>query len=152
MDQIKMGEFISELRKESGLTQKQIGDKLGITDNSVSKWERGINSPDIYYLAPLSEIFHVSVKELLNGQRNNKKKEKIIENRSKVLEVKSLSKSFGRKRILNNVNLSIYEGDIVGLIGPNGAGKTTLIKSMLGLLKIDSGSVCINNFDIKKRF
>lgn len=147
-----MGEFISELRKESGLTQKQIGDKLGITDNSVSKWERGINSPDIYYLAPLSEIFHVSVKELLNGQRNNKKKEKIIENRSKVLEVKSLSKSFGRKRILNNVNLSIYEGDIVGLIGPNGAGKTTLIKSMLGLLKIDSGSVCINNFDIKKDF
>ena len=66
-----MGEFISELRKEHGLTQKQVGDMLGITDNSVSKWERGVNAPDIYYLAPLSEMFHVSIKELLNGKINN---------------------------------------------------------------------------------
>ena len=70
MDQIKMGKFISELRKEKGLTQKDIGDKLNITDNSVSKWERGINAPDIYYLGPLSEILGVSVKELLNGEKN----------------------------------------------------------------------------------
>lgn len=45
-----MGKFISELRKEKGLTQKEIGDMLNITDNSVSKWERGINAPDIYYM------------------------------------------------------------------------------------------------------
>lgn len=152
MDQMKMGEFISELRKESGLTQKQIGDMLGITDNSVSKWERGINAPDIYYLAPLSEIFHVSIKELLNGERNNKKKEKVIETRNKVLEIKNISKKFGKKKILNSVNLSIYEGDIVGLIGPNGAGKTTLIKTILGLLKRNSGSIEICDINLDKNF
>lgn len=43
MDQNKMGKFIRELREEKGLTQKDIGDKLHITDNSVSKWERGIS-------------------------------------------------------------------------------------------------------------
>lgn len=147
-----MGEFISELRKEHGLTQKQVGDMLGITDNSVSKWERGVNAPDIYYLAPLSEIFHVSIKEILNGKRNNKKKEKVIENRNKVLEIKNLSKKFGNKKILNNINLSIYEGDIVGLIGPNGAGKTTLIKTVLGLLNKNTGSVEICNLDVDNNF
>ena len=69
MDQNKMGKFIRELREEKGLTQKDIGDKLHITDNSVSKWERGINAPDIYYLGPLSEMLGVTVKELLNGER-----------------------------------------------------------------------------------
>ena len=44
MNQIKMGEFICNLRKEKGLTQKQIGDILGITDNSISKWERGFKT------------------------------------------------------------------------------------------------------------
>jgi len=152
MDQIKMGEFISELRREKGLTQKQIGEYLGISDNSVSKWERGINAPDIYYLAPLSELFNVSIKEILNVERNNKKKEKTVENRKKVLEVKNLSKKFGNKKILNNINFSIYEKDIVGLIGPNGAGKSTLIKTMLSLLKKDSGNVEICEVDINKNF
>lgn len=152
MDQIKMGKFICELRKEKGLTQKEIGDKLNITDNSVSKWERGINSPDIYLLGPLSEIFGVSIKELLNGERSIKKKVKKEETRCKVLEVKGLYKKFGKKKILNNVNLTIYEGDIVGLIGPNGAGKTTLIKTVLGLLKKNSGSVEICSFSIDKDF
>ena len=64
MDQNKMGKFIKELREEKGLTQKDIGDKLHITDNSVSKWERGINAPDIYYLGPLSEMLGVTVTEL----------------------------------------------------------------------------------------
>lgn len=152
MNQIKMGEFICNLRKEKGLTQKQIGDMLGITDNSISKWERGINAPDIYYLAPLSEIFNVSIKELLNGERNNKRKEKKEENRNKVLEIKNLSKKFGNKNILNNISLSIYEGDIVGLIGPNGAGKTTLIKTILGLLNKNSGSIEICNINLEKNF
>ena len=76
MNQIKMGKFIKELRQEKGLTQKEIGDQLNITDNSVSKWERGINTPDIYYLAPLSKILGVSINELLNGERHYKKKNK----------------------------------------------------------------------------
>lgn len=150
MNQEKMGKFIAELRMEQGYTQKEIGDKLGITDNSVSKWERGINAPDIYYLKELAEIFHVTVQELLNGERKFKKKEIDKEHHSKILEVKNLSKSFGKRKVLKNITFDIYEGDIVGLIGPNGAGKTTLIKTILSLYKKDTGSVKICGYDNKK--
>ena len=78
MDQIKLGKFIKELRQEKKLTQREIGEKLNITDNSVSKWERGINTPDIYYLAPLSKILGVSINELLMAKETIKKRRKII--------------------------------------------------------------------------
>ena len=148
MNQAKMGKFIKELREEKGLTQKDIGDKLNITDNSVSKWERGINAPDIYTLGPLSEILGVSVKELLNGEKNNRKKKKNVDDLPNILEVNNLSKIFDNKQILNKVNMNIKEGEIVGLIGPNGAGKTTFIKSILNLYKIDGGTVKICDKDI----
>lgn len=152
MDQIKMGQFISELRKEKGLTQKDIGDKLNITDNSVSKWERGINAPDIYYLGPLSEILGVSVKELLNGERNIRKRKIKKADKKIVLETKNLSKNFGNKKILKAINMKIYEGDIVGLIGPNGAGKTTFIKTILNLYKEREGEVFICGINIDQDF
>jgi len=148
MNQEKMGKFIKKLREENNYTQKDIGDKLGISDNSVSKWERGINTPDIYYLQTLAELFQVTVKELLNGERNFKKKE--IKRDVKVLEISNLSKSFNKRKILNNINLTIREGEIVGLIGPNGAGKTTLIKTILNLYKADNGIIKICEFDTKK--
>ena len=151
MDQIKMGKFIKELRQEKGLTQKEIGDKLNITDNSISKWERGINAPDIYLLAPLSKILGVSINELLNGKRNYKKKSK-KNNRNKILEVENLNKNFGKNKILNDINLTIYEGNIVGLIGPNGAGKTTLIKTILNLYYPSSGEIKICGFNLKNDF
>lgn len=152
MNQVKMGKFISELRKEKGLTQKDIGDKLNITDNSISKWERGINAPDIYYLGPLSEILGVSVKELLNGERNKRKKKKKDDNRKIILETKKLSKKFGNRLILKSIDMTIYEGDVVGLIGPNGAGKSTFIKTILNMYKVDSGEVLICGVDVKKHF
>ena len=147
MNQDKMGMFISELRKENKLTQKELADMLGIMDTSVSKWERGINTPDISYLTELSKIFHVTVQELLNGERNFKKKQ--ISN-NKVLEVENLSKYFGKRMIIENINFTIYEREIVGLIGPNGAGKTTIIKTILNLYKASSGIVKICGYDTKK--
>lgn len=69
-----------------------------------------------------------------------------------ILEIKNLNKSFGKKKILKNVSFNVNGGDILGFIGPNGAGKTTTIKMILGLQSIDSGSVIINGYDIKKNF
>ena len=71
MDQSKIGRFISELRKENNLTQEQLANKLGITKNAISKWERGICLMDISLLDPLSKILNVSVLELLNGEKIN---------------------------------------------------------------------------------
>ena len=69
-----------------------------------------------------------------------------------ILKIKNLNKSFGKKKILKNVSFNVNEGDILGFIGPNGAGKTTTIKMILGLQSINSGTVTINGYDIKKNF
>lgn len=76
MDQIKIGRFISECRKEKNLTQEQLAEKLNITKNAVSKWERGLNLMDMSLLKPLSAILEVSITEILNGEKL--KKEEIV--------------------------------------------------------------------------
>ena len=69
MNQEKIGKFIAELRKQKKLTQEQLAEKLGITKNAVSKWERGLGLMDLSLLKPLSEILDVSVTEILNGEK-----------------------------------------------------------------------------------
>ena len=66
-----------------------------------------------------------------------------------ILKCTNVSKSFGKKKILNNISFEIEEGDIFGFIGPNGAGKSTLIKTILGLYKKDSGEIYINGCEIE---
>lgn len=78
MNQEKIGKFIAELRKEKSLTQSELAEKLNITKNAVSKWERGLSMMDISLLKPLSEILGVSVSELLNGKRLDKVDNDII--------------------------------------------------------------------------
>lgn len=56
MDNQKLGIFITELRKEKGLTQAQLAQKLNVTDKAVSKWERGVGFPDIKLLEPLADV------------------------------------------------------------------------------------------------
>ncbi len=65
----KFGLFLSYLRKEKGMTQKQLADKIFVSDKAVSKWERGLSLPDISLLIPLAELFEVSVTELLEGEK-----------------------------------------------------------------------------------
>lgn len=69
-----------------------------------------------------------------------------------ILKCSNLNKSFGKKKILKDVSLSLNDGDILGFIGPNGAGKTTTIKLILGLQTIDSGNVTICGYDIQKEY
>lgn len=69
-----------------------------------------------------------------------------------ILEIKEVSKSFGKSKIIDKINLKVEEGEVYGFVGPNGAGKTTTIKMILGLLSIDEGNIIINGFDIKKDF
>ena len=75
MNQEKIGLFISELRKEKNLTQKDLGDLLDITDNSVSKWERGESIPDVTVLKGLGELFGVTVDYLLAEHDEKEKKQ-----------------------------------------------------------------------------
>lgn len=72
--------------------------------------------------------------------------------KNNVLSIKNLNKTFSKAHVIKNVSLDINEGEVFGFLGPNGSGKTTTIKMVLGLLSIDSGSVYINGFNIKKDF
>ncbi len=69
MDQVKIGKFISQMRKEKGLTQKQLGEELLISDKTVSKWETGKGMPEVSLMLPLCEKLGINVNELLTGER-----------------------------------------------------------------------------------
>lgn len=65
----KFGRFVSELRKEKKLTQKELAEQLYVTDKTVSKWERGLSMPNVALLIPIAEVLNVTVTELLRGER-----------------------------------------------------------------------------------
>lgn len=69
MNQILTGSFIAAERKRKGYTQKQLSEKLGISDKTVSKWERGNGFPDVSLLLPLCSELDITVNELLSGER-----------------------------------------------------------------------------------
>ena len=68
MRQTDTGALIAQLRKEQGLTQKQLADQLHISDRTISKWERGAGFPDVSLLEPLADALHCSVVSLLEGR------------------------------------------------------------------------------------
>ena len=86
MDLIKIGNFIAKCRKEKNLTQQALADKLFITEKAVSKWETGKCMPSVDILKRLSEIFGVTVDELLAGELNTQKHEEILMNTLEVAE------------------------------------------------------------------
>lgn len=80
MDQIKIGEFISSLRKEKKMSQKDLADKLNVSISAVSKWERGKCLPDVSLFNDLCDILSITINELLKGERKveNKESNKIL--------------------------------------------------------------------------
>ena len=96
MDNEKFGKFIQKLRKEKNMTQKQLGEKLNITDKAISKWERGLSFPDISMLNSIAETFDITVTELLNceiGVKNEIDVEKAIQE-----AVEKITKSQEKKK------------------------------------------------------
>ena len=72
MNQDKIGKFILELRKQKGMTQKELAEQIGVSDKTISKWECGNSIPDISYLETLCSSLSISVNELLSGERLSK--------------------------------------------------------------------------------
>lgn len=69
-----------------------------------------------------------------------------------VLDIRNVSKSFGKSKIIDNLSLSVNAGEIFGFLGPNGAGKTTTMKMVLGLIPFSNGDIYINGYSIKTDF
>ena len=94
MNQIRIGKFIAECRKEKNLTQMQLAEKLNITDKAISKWERGISMPDSSIMIELCDILGISVNELLIGEKgaietHDQKSEELLLEMAKEIESKN---------------------------------------------------------------
>lgn len=105
MEPKKIGNFIANLRKEKKLTQKELADKLYITDKAISKWERGLSIPDIEILEKLSKIFNVEIEEIIYGEKTNKTKKAIEEALEK--EREKIKKSNQKKKKINTIIFSL---------------------------------------------
>ncbi len=79
IDQVKIGGFLRELRKEKELTQEQLAEQFGVSSRSVSRWENGNTMPELGILVDLAEFYEVDIKEIIDGERKSesmKKEEK----------------------------------------------------------------------------
>ena len=104
MNYDKIGEFIQTKRKEKHLTQKELADKIGVTDKAVSKWERGLGCPDVSILEVLADILDVSILELLKGRMIENEVIKVTEMNDYVKETINYSKHTTKEKIKKLVN------------------------------------------------
>lgn len=105
MDQIAIGKFISEERKNKGFTQRQLADKLNISDKTISKWECGNGFPEVSLLLPLCENLEISVNELLSAKRlaENIYKKKAEENIMQLINEREINKNRFKSSIITGV-------------------------------------------------
>ena len=101
MNQKKIGSFLQALRKEQGLTQEQLAERIGVARRTVSRWETGANLPDLDVLVELSDFYAVDLRELLDGERRDQKMDKELQ--ETVLKVAEYSNA-GKERIKKVVN------------------------------------------------
>jgi transcriptional regulator with XRE-family HTH domain len=114
MDQIKIGKFISSCRKEQGMTQAALAEKLGISDRAVSKWETGKSMPDSGIMLELCELLGINVNELLSGERimtevyDKRAEENLLEMRRQVEEK--------NRQLLRTEYLIVIPAVVLGLV------------------------------------
>ena len=94
MEQVKIGKFIQEMRKQQSLTQRELAEKLNISDKTISKWETGNGLPEVGLMLPLCKLLNISVNELLSGERLDEKQyyKKAEENIMDLLKEKAEAK------------------------------------------------------------
>ena len=88
MDQVKIGKFIATLRKEKGLTQQELAEKLGVSRQTISKWETAETVPDIYEAKKLAKLYNLSLDELIEFNIDVKEIEEVIKNTNEEKEAK----------------------------------------------------------------
>ncbi|MBR3447620.1 MAG: helix-turn-helix transcriptional regulator [Oscillospiraceae bacterium] len=106
MDQIQIGKFIAACRKEKGMTQAQLAEKMGISDRAVSKWETGKNMPDSSIMLELCDELGITVNDLLNGRRIAMENYKEIAEKT-ILEMQNAKEQNDKLLLLTEIVISI---------------------------------------------
>ena len=114
MDQRKIGALLRDLRKEKGVTQEELAEKMMVSNRTVSRWETGSNLPDIEILIELSDYYDVDLREILDGERkgeNNMDKD-LKDTVIKVADYKDEEK----KKFLKYINVVLIVAFILGTV------------------------------------
>jgi len=145
MDMKKTGEFLAGLRRERSLTQAQLGEKLGVSNKTISRWETGTYMPPIEALEQLSDFYGVTINEIINGGRAEEKNFRAVaeENIKAVLRVSSFSlqekMEFFKSKWKKEHLFELIAGIIIlvalfifGIIAENGLSELSLILAIAG--------------------
>ncbi|MDE6641617.1 MAG: helix-turn-helix domain-containing protein [Acetatifactor sp.] len=140
MDLVRIGKFIAELRKAQGLTQEQFGEKIGVTNKTVSRWETGTYLPPADTLLSMSKMFDVTINEILSGKRLTEKeyKQAAEENLTQTIKVSSFSLKdkiayYKKKWLKEHITIMVFIG--ICIIGVFAAG-IILRNSLIGYVAI----------------
>jgi len=124
MSNEKMGLFIAELRKSQNMTQKDLAEKLNVTDKAVSKWERGLCYPDIALLSPLASTLGITAGELLNGEKDentnpdtNQAIDNVLQYADKAVKIRT--KSTRKRTVLTATGVAMLVISLMLMFYPN---------------------------------
>lgn len=123
MDTKKVGAFLKQLRKENNMTQEQLGERIGVTNKTISRFETGNYMPPVECLAILSDIYKISINEILVGKRVNEEKIKEIADKNVTSVLEELQKENQK-----------FENRMLGIMAVN----TILAIAILFMLPLDS--------------
>ncbi|MGN0166520.1 MAG: helix-turn-helix domain-containing protein [Acetatifactor sp.] len=113
MNQVKIGCFIKELRKEKGLTQEQLAEQFCVSRRTVSRWETGSNLPDMDILIEMADYYDVDFRELLDGERKSEKMNKELE--ETVIKVADYSNE-EKQKITRRMHMLFIGGLIAAIV------------------------------------
>lgn len=113
MDQVKIGCFIKNLRKEKGITQEQLAEQFCVSRRTVSRWETGSNLPDLDILIEMADYYDVDFRELLDGERKSEKMDKELE--ETVMKVADYSNE-EKQKITRRMHMLFIGGFIAAVI------------------------------------
>lgn len=150
MNQEKIGKLIAKLRKDKGLTQRQLGEMVGVGYRAVSKWETGLTMPDISIINELSTILGISSDELLSGELSLKEENNIVD------ESEITKKTFNKKKLLFLLIPLLIIIIILVIMNNKHHSKEYVIKSLNpdeyqlnGILTIDNNNIVIKIDEIE---
>lgn len=136
MDQVKIGKFIQALRKEKGLTQKDLADQIGVSDKTVSKWECGNGLPDMASMDALCKMLNISINELISGESLPPEtySTKAEENMIRLLKENETNKHIAKWQLVAGLVMTVVAFGLV--LGSSAGFQTNILGAFLDLPSI----------------
>lgn len=155
MDQKKIGLFLKELRKEKNLTQEVLAEILNVSSRTVSRWETGNNMPDISLLIELSEFYHISISEIIDGERKHEQMNQ--ETRDTALKMAEYSKNevkIEKKKVISSFLMAFGAFIMISALAifPNDSSWGSIYSIMSGIILVIGFYLKIKSAVLKKRF